>query len=148
MRTLTALAMLLAACTSAPPLPPGETIGEAVRGRAVVQLSVADAEPAAYFDQTLLVEATVIAVCQEKGCWMKIEDAGHTAMVRWEAGCGGKYAFPTELTGRRILIQGSFYPKTISEEDAQHLEAESPPGVTIERETYELNASAILVLEP
>ena len=67
-------------------------------------------------------------------------------MVRWESGCGGKYAFPPGAVGRRVLIQGSFYPKTISEEDAEHLEEEAAEGVVIPREGYEFNASAILVL--
>jgi hypothetical protein len=147
MRTAALLAILLVACTSAPPLPSGEPVGERVRPREVLLLAVVDADPSAHFDRTLLVEATVTAVCQKKGCWMKIEDSGHSAMVRWESGCGGRYAFPAEATGRRVLIQGSFYPKTISPEDVEHLQEEAPAGVTIESETYEFNASAILILD-
>lgn len=66
-------------------------------------------------------------------------------MVRWEAGCGGQYAFPQDSLGRRILIQGSFYPKEISEEDAQHLESEAG-GKPIPRRTWEMNASGVLVI--
>jgi hypothetical protein len=76
---------------------------------------------------------------------MKVEDDGHDAMVRWESGCGGQYAFPKDAVGKRVVIQGSYYPKTLSEEDALHLESEAPDGVTIPRQTYELNASAVLV---
>ena len=138
------LALLpLFACRTA--LPEGRTVGEAVHTKDIVALAVVDASPSDYFEQTLLVEAEAIAVCEKKGCWMKVQDADASAMVRWEAGCGGKYAFPTEIVGKRILIQGSFYPKTISEEDAEHLQSEAPEGVTIEREGYELNASAILI---
>jgi len=66
-------------------------------------------------------------------------------MVRWESGCGGKYTFPSDAIGQRVLIQGSFYGKSISEEDALHLESESG-GKPIPRESYEMNASAVLVL--
>jgi len=150
MRTLTTLALgiaLTSACASTRQLPPGVVDGEAIAPQASVEFADVNADPPAYYERTLLVEATVTAVCKNAGCWMKIEDEDATAMVRWEDGCGGKYAFPEEAVGQRVLIQGSFYPKTISEEDAQHLEAESGGEVEIERETYEFNASAILLLE-
>ena len=138
--------LLLTACASAPDLPWGTPIGEPIENRPVVAFSVVDADPPAYFEQTLLVQATVTAVCLQKGCWMQVADGGRTAMVRWESGCGGKYAFPEDAVGKRVLIQGSFYPKSISEEDAEHLAEEAGPGVTIPREGYEFNASAVLVL--
>jgi len=68
-------------------------------------------------------------------------------MVRWETGCGGKYAFPAEAVGKQVMIQGSFYPKTISPEDAEHLQEEAAEGVVIPTETWEFNASAVVVLE-
>jgi len=135
----------LFSCASTGGPPPGVVVGEELLEQPTVAFVDVNAEPAAYYDRTLLVEATVTAVCQSKGCWTKIEDGDASAMVRWEDGCDGRYAFPEDSVGKRVLIQGSFYPKTISEEDAQHLESES--DVPIERETYEFNASAILVLE-
>lgn len=136
------LALLLVGCSS---LPSGERYGEPMVMQDVVAFSVVDANPSAYFETTLLVEATVTSVCQNKGCWMQVEDEGSTAMVRWETGCGGKYAFPTSAVGKRVLIQGSFYPKVISEEDALHIEAEAGGNIEVEREGYEFNASAVLV---
>jgi len=140
------LAALLGACASVPPLPEGERVGEPIEDQGVVAFADVHDSPSDYFDRTVLVEATATAVCQAKGCWMQIEDGGRTAMVRWESGCGGKYAFPADVVGRRIVIQGSFYPKVISEEDAEHLEAEAAEGVEIEREGYEFNASAVLLV--
>lgn len=139
--------LLLGACAATPKLPPGQAVGEPIRSGDIVRLASVQADPAAHYERTLLVEATATAVCQKAGCWMKIEDGGEVAMVRWETGCGGKYAFPATAEGRRVVIQGSYYPKTISEEDARHLEEEAGPGVTIPRETHELNASAVLVLD-
>jgi len=137
-----------AACVGAQRLPPGVLVGEAIEARPVVPFARVDADPAAWFERTLLVEATVTAVCRKAGCWMQIEDEGRTAMVRWETGCGGKYVFPAEAVGRRVLVQGSFYPKAISEEDAEHLAAEAGGALEVEREGYEFNASAILLLAP
>ena len=69
--TLPALLLLLAACATTPPLPPGEQVGEEMQAQEVVRFSVVDANPPAYFDRVVLVEATVEAVCQSAGCWMK-----------------------------------------------------------------------------
>jgi hypothetical protein len=147
MRTLPLL-LVLAACASAPvALPPGEHIGEPIETDAIVHYAIVDADPPAYFDRTVLVEATVVAVCQNKGCWMQIEDAGHSAMVRWYTDCGGKYAFPKDMAGKRVLIQGAFYPKQLSPDDAEHFSQEAGRELDIALDGYELNATAIVVLD-
>ena len=149
--SLIALLLSLSACRATPPapqpvLPRGEHIGEPIEPREIVTFSNVHANPSAYFEKTVLVEANATAVCQRAGCWMQIEDDGDEAMVRWESGCGGKYAFPKDLAGERVLVQGSFYPKTISEEDAAHLEEEAGEPLEVERDGYEFNASAVLVI--
>ena len=142
---LSALALLacLSSCYST--LPSGERIGERVKEQTIIRLAFVDEAPERFYDRTLLVEATVAAVCQRAGCWMKIKDNGHTAMVRWEEGCGGEYQFPENAVGKRVVIQGSLYRKSISEEDAEHIEEEAGGDVTIERETHEINANAMIV---
>lgn len=144
MRTLPLL-LALCACVVPPRLPQGEAIGDPIVRQDAVRFSVVDAQPSAYFEQTLLVEATVTAVCQVSGCWMQVEDEGRTAVVRWESGCGGQYSFPPGAVGRRVLIQAVFHPQPLSAEDAEHLESEAAAGVRIARGGYAFNASAILV---
>ena len=112
----------------------------------MVRFATVHSDPSSYFERTLLVEANATAVCQVGQCWMNIEDKGNTARVRWETGCGGKYAFPLEAEGKRVLVQGSFYPKQLTDEEYEHLQAEAGPGVEIERDGYEFNATAVLVL--
>jgi len=141
---------ILAACATSGfsgSLPEGQGIGLPLEARPILHFAVVDATPENFFDQTLLVEATVVVVCQKKGCWMQIEDEGHNAMVRWEAGCGGKYAFPKDAAGKRVLIQGSFYKKKISPEDAEHLQEESGGKLALASETYEFNASGVRILD-
>jgi len=128
-------------------LPAGLQIGETVESREVLPFAVVRSDPSRHLEQTLLVEATVNAVCQNKGCWMQVADGDQTAMVRWEAGCGGKYTFPKDAMGERVLIQGSFYPKTISPEDAEHLQEEFGRGLRVPEQTYEFNASAVVMLD-
>lgn len=137
----------LVSCAATERVPPGIVIGQEIVPAEIVPFATVDADPRAYFERTLLVEATVTAVCKKAGCWMQVEDEGRTAMVRWETGCGGQYLFPVEAVGKRVLVQGSFYPKTISAEDAEHIAEESGGDLALEREGYEFNASAVLLLE-
>jgi len=141
------LLLSLSACHSAEPLPPGVRVGSDVQAQPSVPLATVAARPQEFLERTLLVEATVLAVCQKKGCWMQVEDGGRTALVRWESGCGGAFAFPPDAVGKRVLIQGSVYPKTLTEADALHMEEEAGGKLALDRAGYELNASALIVLD-
>ena len=143
--TLTA-AFVLSACGSAP-VPTGEKIGEALETDEVLTLATVQEAPADHYERTLLVEATIKDVCQKKGCWMAIEDGGQPALVRWYTGCGGKYAFPKDAIGERVLVHGSFYPKELSKEDAEHMAEEAGHDLDMPSKLYEMNASAVVMLE-
>lgn len=127
--------------------PPGTHIGEPLQAVEIETLSTVQSEPADHFNKTLLVEAEVVAVCQMKGCWMQVRYDDHKAMVRWEEGCDGKYAFPMDSIGERVLIQASFYEKVIDPADIEHMESESATPLDIPEEGYELNASAVVMLD-
>lgn len=145
-----ALSLAAAACQSnseTNTLPPGNSIGMPIEARPILHFAVVDATPAKFFNQTLLVEGKVKAVCQKKGCWMQIEEEGRVAWVRWESGCGGQYTFPKDSAGKRVLVQGSFYPKKISAEDAEHLKEEAGGKLEVASDTYEFNASAVRILD-
>lgn len=141
---------LTAACAttpSEPTLPQGVHIGETMEAGEIVRFSVVDAHPAEFFDRTVLVEAEIQAVCAKAGCWMQVEDKGATSLVRWETGCGGAYKFPIEAVGQRVVIQGSFYPKELSESDREHMQEEAGKDVEFREDPYEFNASAVLILK-
>lgn len=149
-RLVSLFALSLAACASSdlPTSPPtGERIGEPVDIRPIRTLTTVHTDPESYYNKTLHVTAKVKAVCQKKGCWIQVEDEGNVALVRWETGCGGKYAFPKDSAGERILIQGSFYPKEIDKKDIEHMQEEAGKKVAIPAKGYELNASAVVMLD-
>ena len=124
-------------------------VGEALEAKERVTLTQVRATPEKYFEQTIFVEATAVDVCQAKGCWMTVKDGEvEPIWVAWNTGCGGKYAFPKDVAGKRILVQGSFYEKEISEKDAEHL-AEESQGLKADEiagKTYEMNATAVIIL--
>lgn len=144
---LVSVLLTVAACSSTPSLPEGQRIGQDMKAQTTYRFAVVDARPKDFFNKTVLVEAQIKAVCQTKGCWMQVEDEGHTAMVRWESGCGGQFAFPKDAAGKHVLIQGSFYPKTISAADAEHLNEEAGGKLDVKREGYEFNASSVMILD-
>ena len=86
LRACSTLLLLVSACSSMHGLPPGQVVGEPMHAMEIVPLATVHANPSAYFERTLLVEATAVAVCQNAGCWMQVEDGGLKAMVRWESG--------------------------------------------------------------
>lgn len=138
--------LLLAACAAPLPLPDGEHIGEPMPDREPIRLSVVSAEPTAYFKRTLLVEAEVTAVCIKAGCWMQVEDGGEPILVRWEGDCGGEYQFPSDIIGKTVLIQGSFYAKELTRDHGEHMQEEASGDLKIIENGYEMNASAVLIL--
>jgi hypothetical protein len=125
------------------------TLGEEITVEAPVQHAVLKKSPADYFEKTILVEATAAKVCQSKGCWMTVTDGeGDPIWVRWSSGCGGQYAFPKDVSGKRVIVQGSIYEKEIDAAAAEHLagETEGMDAEKIVGKTFEMNATAFVIL--
>ncbi len=147
MRTIAVvLVALLSACRGPSSMPGGVQIGGEIHTQQSVRFSVVEAQPNQFVDQTLLLEGTVLAVCQKRGCWMQIADGGGTAMARWAKGCGS-FAFPMDSVGKRVLVQGSFYRKTFSQEAVEHMQREAGRDLEIARDGYELATTAVIVLD-
>jgi RecJ-like exonuclease len=148
MRTVAVvLVALLSACRSTSSTPDGVRIGGEIHTQQSVRFSVVEAQPDQFVDQTLLIEGTVQAVCQKRGCWMQIADGGGgTAMARWAKGCGS-FAFPMDSVGKRVLVQGAFYRKTFSQEAVEHMQSEAGRDLEIARDGYELATTAVIVLD-
>jgi hypothetical protein len=64
------------------------------------------------------VTGKVTDVCQEKGCWMKIEKSnGETVMVKFK-----DYGFfmPKNIVGKEVVIEGEASKKEVSVKQQQH----------------------------
>jgi uncharacterized protein DUF4920 len=64
------------------------------------------------------VSGKVVDVCQEKGCWMKIEKSnGETMMVKFK-----DYAFfmPKNIVGKEVVVDGDASVKEIPVKQLQH----------------------------
>jgi hypothetical protein len=92
--------------------------------------------------KTLLVQAVAEDVCQGKGCWMTVKGEGEAMWVRWSTGCGGEFAFPKDVVGKKVVIEGTLREKEMRPEEAQHLaaEAKNMNAAEITGKTFEIDA--------
>ncbi|HEX6159250.1 MAG TPA: DUF4920 domain-containing protein [Thermoanaerobaculia bacterium] len=81
------------------------------------------AHPENYTTAPVVIEGIVQTACQNKGCWMQIApEAGQAGMrVTFK-----DYAFfvPKDSKGMAAKMEGVVTVKTLSKEDAEHLEGE------------------------
>jgi hypothetical protein len=64
------------------------------------------------------ITGKVVEVCQEKGCWMKIEKAdGETLMVKFK---DYGYFMPKNIVGKEVVLDGEATMKEVSVKQQQH----------------------------
>ena len=64
------------------------------------------------------VTGKVVEVCQEKGCWMKVEKAdGEKLMVKFK---DYAYFMPKDIVGREVVLDGEAVVKEVSVKQLQH----------------------------
>lgn len=64
------------------------------------------------------IQGKVSEVCQEKGCWMKIEKAdGEKVMVKFK---DYKYFMPKDIVGKEVVLDGEASVKEVSVKQLQH----------------------------
>lgn len=59
----------------------------------------------------------VNAVCQSKGCWMRVDVAGEEAMVKFK-----DYGFfmPKDIAGQEVIMNGKAFVEEVSVEEQRH----------------------------
>ncbi len=89
-------------------------------------------------------------VCQNKGCWMKIDLDGDVGMVRFK-----DYAFfmPKDIAGQEVIVAGKAYIEEMSVEDQRHYaeDAGKTPeeiaAITEPKTTFAFEANGVLIPE-
>jgi hypothetical protein len=64
------------------------------------------------------ISGKVVEVCQEKGCWMKVEkENGETLMVKFK-----DYGFfmPKDIQGKEVILDGEAVVKEVSVKQQKH----------------------------
>jgi hypothetical protein len=107
--TLLSAAIPATAADFGAPMPEGEAIGIA-----------AAADPSAVTGTPALYSGRITEVCQKQGCWLVLEQDGHSArvMVKDHA-----FAVPTDATGDAV-VYGVLEAVAVDADEAEHLAAD------------------------
>lgn len=127
-------------------------------GAPVAVSEVMTPEALAEYTKTLKVGDTVPvkftskvnAVCQKKGCWMKVDIAGEESMVRFK-----DYGFfmPLDIAGQEAIIEGVAFIEEVSVEDLKHYaedDGKSPEeiaAITEPKKSLAIVSSGVLLPE-
>ncbi len=91
----------------------------------------------------------VLAVCQAKGCWMKLAlQDGQEAMVRFK-----DYGFfmPKDIAGRKVVVSGLAFVSEMSVEDQRHYAKDAGTSdeeiaeITTPKKTFGFEAEGVVL---
>jgi len=87
-----------------------------------------------YSGKYVRVTGNVTAVCEKKGCWLKMDDAtGKELFVKFTCPISGRLV-PLEAMGKTVIAEGTLKVKEISEAEARHMaEDAGRPQAEIEK---------------
>ena len=107
---------------------PYQVYGESLTPAGALSVESVAAAPSTYVGEVVKVEGTVRQVCQMKGCWLTLEaEAGPDVRIRVPKTGTGEYLYtvPTDLSGRRVVVEGKLEESTLSEAERRHYAEES-----------------------
>jgi hypothetical protein len=123
MKKIVFLTMLLIAAAA---FAGGEVVkrGDAIpAGATVVPLATVLESPDAYAKDAVVTEGTIEAACEKKGCWMQVvPEPGKSGMRVTFKDYG--FFVPKDVKGKTARMQGTVAIKTLSKDEADHLEGE------------------------
>lgn len=74
-----------------------------------------------YKDKYVRVTGNVTAVCEKKGCWLKMDDgAGKDLFVKFTCPVNGRLV-PMEAKGKPVIAEGTLKVKEVTEAEARHM---------------------------
>lgn len=116
-----------------------ETAGTLARGAALaidpteaVTLQTVLADPTAFADKPIRVHGIATKVCQSKGCWLALGDAGTEATLTVKMKDHGFFV-PTDSVGKKVAVEGIINGANLEhehEEGHEHADGEECPDGT------------------
>jgi hypothetical protein len=104
----------------------GEKYGKSITLKEKTKISDILKDPESFVGKKVLVEGTVVNVCEKRGCWMELSsDEGYgTIRVKVE---DGEIVFPMEAKGKTALVEGEIYSFVMKDPECtgEHAEGEN-----------------------
>lgn len=89
--------------------------GKEISLKEMVKISTILADPEKYNGKKVLVEGSIIDVCKERGCWIKIGSDKEFESIRFKVD-DGVIVFPLDIKGKQALAEGIISVKTLTKE--------------------------------
>jgi hypothetical protein len=102
--------------------------GKAITEPGAVTLADVARDPNTFATKTFVVKGTVSAVCEHRGCWMELGDAGSSAHLRMS---GHAFFVPRDSAGKQARVEA----RLVADPNAPMCdEAKEKTGCTAEAE--------------
>ena len=146
--------LLAAACQSAPETP-GTLYGEPLTLTEVTPVSAILDAPDAYLGERVLVEGTVVQVCEMRGCWMDVASDREFEKIQIKVD-DGVIVFPMTAKGKSALVEGVVEVLELTYEEAveaarhraeEHGEEFDPSTVTGPETTYRIRGHGAVITD-
>jgi len=95
----------------------GTTYGEPLTLTELTPVSAILADPAAFIGKPVLVQGMVVAVCEQKGCWMDIASDKEFEKIQIKVD-DGVIVFPLTAKGKQALVEGVVEQLELTQEQA------------------------------
>lgn len=83
----------------------------------------------------------IVEVCQKKGCWVVLEDAGTSARVMMH---DHQFDVPKDATGPAVVF-GQLSRRELSEAQREHLQGDSAHATEVAEVEYRIDAFAVVI---
>lgn len=133
----------------------GTTYGEPITLTSLTPVSAILDDPSAFIGQRVLVQGMVVAVCEEKGCWMDIASDREFEKVQIKVD-DGVIVFPLSARGKQALVEGVVEELQLTEEQAiaegmrmaeEHGETFDPASVTGPQTIFRIRGSGAVIAD-
>jgi hypothetical protein len=149
----TLLVLTATAVGCATPEAEGTLYGEELTLTETTPISDILADPESYVGQRVLVEATIVGVCEKRGCWMELAGGSDFEKIRIKVE-DGEIVFPMSAQGLHARAEGIVEKIALTQEQAieqakhhaeEHGEEFDPASVTGPTVTYQIKGIGAVI---
>jgi ribosomal protein S8E len=95
----------------------GNKYGKEITLKEKTKISAILANPQKFVGKNVLVEGTVVAVCEKRGCWIELASDEKFQKIKIKVK-DGEIVFPLEESGKTALVEGTVYEIKMTKEQA------------------------------
>ncbi len=118
MKRLSAVILLFIFATALLYAGEGKKLGKDLTIKEKTKIADILKDPASFEGKKVLIEGTITAVCQEKGCWIEVAGAAEGEKIKVKV-TDGDIVFPKDAKGKTAWVEGNVYSELMDKKDAE-----------------------------